>query len=101
MLVDTASFILRVPTSTGVLISRMIKCRKKLLGCHFSLTIPKMPDVYIVINTPVTCDASASEMTMLENSTDGTLQWDKHVQVVRWPRRKAQLWQSYPLVVIG
>lgn len=33
--------------------------QKNLLGyrsCKFSLTIPKMPDVFIVINTPIMCD---------------------------------------------
>lgn len=50
---------LHVPISSRVLISRAIKCRKQLLGyrsCRFSLTIPKTPDVFIVINTPIMCD---------------------------------------------
>lgn len=86
MLMGAAFFIHQVPILTGVLISRMINIGKKLLGCQFSLTSPNMPDVCIVINTPVICDALISEMMMLKNTTDNILRWDKHVQVVRWPQ---------------
>lgn len=50
----------QVPKSTAVLISRMMKYRKKSIGYRsrqFSLTIPKVPDVFIAIIISAMCDA--------------------------------------------
>jgi hypothetical protein len=64
--------------SIGVLISRMIKSRKTLLDCQLPSTIPNLPDVYTAVNTSVLCGVSASELTVLENATDGIWIWDNH-----------------------
>lgn len=76
---NSASTLLLVLMSVGVLISRMMIKAGKLIRLSFSTTVPKMADAHSVVNTAVLCDVSASKLIVLENSTDGIWKWDKHV----------------------